>query len=328
MKIYEKYDTITTFDDKIFYKNNLILSCLSANKFELYKNNSKREIDFYYEKYKPNRKLIRLKNIFIFIFNRGKQSAGNFFHFHFHYLQRILGFFLLNDKNLKLGIPLNMTPFQKNIILRLIPENKIIYLDIYKYNYRIKNCYVGNYININSIPDFLLDKYQIIGHEIIYNNYIKSKYENNIFISRKINDNAGSNRYITNYDIFLKLLESKKFKLFYFEDYTLENKLIKLLSLNPKLILIENGSGLTNFLFMPKNILKNIHLIILDQEKWKIKTSRIYDIILKFEIKHDILTCKNIINDKVDIRNNPFSVDICEFEKIYNNSANSLIHSS
>ena len=322
MKIYEKYDTITTFDDKIFYKNNLILSCLSANKFVYYKNNSKRDINFYFEKYKPNRELIRLQNIFIFIFNRGKQSAGNFFHFHFHYLQRILGFFLINNKKLKLGIPINMTPFQKNIILRLVPEDKIIYLDIYKYNYEIKNCYVGNYINIDSIPDLLLNKYQIIGYEIIYNNFIKPKYENNVFISRKINDNAGSNRYITNYDEFTKFLQSKKFKLFYFEDYNLENKLIKLLSLNPKLILIENGSGLTNFLFFPKNIIKNIHLIILDQENWKIKTSRIYDIILKFEIKHYILTCKNIINDKNDIRNNPFNVDISEFENIYNKFTN------
>ena len=215
-----------------------------------------------------------------------------------------------------------MTPFQKNIIFRLVPEDKIIYLDIYKYNYEIKNCYVGNYINIDSIPDLLFNKYQIIGYEIIYNNFIKPKYENNVFISRKINDNAGSNRYITNYDEFTKFLQSKKFKLFYFEDYNLENKLIKLLSLNPKLILIENGSGLTNFLFFPKNIIKNIHLIILDQENWKIKTSRIYDIILKFEIKHDILTCNNVINDKVDIRNNPFNVDISEFENIYNKFTN------
>tara|TARA_Y200000002_G_C22605781_1_gene631543 strand:- start:95 stop:1066 length:972 start_codon:yes stop_codon:yes gene_type:complete len=323
MKIYEKYDNIITFDDKLFYKNNLILSCLSVNKFEYYKN-SEKKIDFYFENNKPNRELIRLQNIFIFIFNRGKQSAGNFFHFHFHYLQKILGFFLINDENIKLGIPLNMTPFQKNIILKLVPEDKIIYLDIYKYNYEIKNCYVGNYINIHSIPDLLLDKYQIIGNKIIFNNLIKPKYENNIFISRKINDNAGSNRYITNYDEFTKFIETKKFKLFYFEDYNLENKLIKLISLNPKLILIENGSGLTNFLFFPKNIIKNIHLIILDQENWKINTSRIYDIILKFEIKHDILTCKNIINDENDIRNNPFNIDISEFENIYNKFTNAL----
>ena len=323
MKVYEKYDNIITFDDKLFYKNNLILSCLSVNKFEYYKN-SEKKIDFYFENNKPNRELIRLQNIFIFIFNRGKQSAGNFFHFHFHYLQKILGFFLINDENIKLGIPLNMTPFQKNIILKLVPEDKIIYLDIYKYNYEIKNCYVGNYINIHSIPDLLLDKYQIIGNKIIFNNLIKPKYENNIFISRKINDNAGSNRYITNYDEFTKFIETKKFKLFYFEDYNLENKLIKLISLNPKLILIENGSGLTNFLFFPKNIIKNIHLIILDQENWKINTSRIYDIILKFEIKHDILTCKNIINDENDIRNNPFNIDISEFENIYNKFTNAL----
>ena len=42
MKIYEKYDNIITFDDKLFYKNNLILSCLSVNKFEYYKNSEKK----------------------------------------------------------------------------------------------------------------------------------------------------------------------------------------------------------------------------------------------------------------------------------------------
>ena len=33
MEIYKKYDTILTFDDKLFYKKNLLTTCLSANKF-------------------------------------------------------------------------------------------------------------------------------------------------------------------------------------------------------------------------------------------------------------------------------------------------------
>ena len=47
----------------------------------------------------------------------------------------------------------------------------------------------------------------------------------------------------------MKSLLYKKFKLFYFEDYEFDDKIIKLISLSPKLIVIENGSGLTNLLF-------------------------------------------------------------------------------
>ena len=115
MKIYERYDTILTFDDKLFYNKNLLPTCLSANKFVYLQNYSNREIDFYYEKFLPNREVKELHNIYIFIFNRGKQSGGNFFHFHFHYLQRIIGFFLLNNDNIKLGIPLNMLDFHMQI---------------------------------------------------------------------------------------------------------------------------------------------------------------------------------------------------------------------
>ena len=128
MEIYKKYDTILTFDDKLFYKKNLLPICLSANKFVYLQHNSNREIDFYYEKFLPDREVKKLNNLYIFIFNRGKQSGGNFFHFHFHYLQRLLGFFMISN-DVKLGIPLNMLDFQKNIIHKLIPEDKIINLE-------------------------------------------------------------------------------------------------------------------------------------------------------------------------------------------------------
>jgi hypothetical protein len=84
-------------------------------------------------------------------------------------------------------------------------------------------------------------------------------------------------------------------------------------------------------MFLPKQILENIFFIILDQENWKLKTSRIYDIILKFNIKHEILTCESITYNESDIQNNPFIINIDEFNNIYDNyinSANSSNHSS
>ena len=308
MEICKKYDTILTFDDKIFYKKNLLPTCLSANKFVYLQNNSNREIEFYYDKFRPDREVKNLDNIYIFIFNRGKQSGGNFFHFHFHYLQRLIGFFMLND--IKLAIPLNMLDFQKNIIHKLVPEDKIIYLDIYRYNYKITNCYVGNYIDIDTIPTFLLDKYQLLGYEVLIKKSIIPRFKRNVFIARRIKDNAGASRCIINNNEFMKCLWYKKFKLFYFEDYHFEDKISKLIRLSPKLIVIENGSGLTNLLFLPKEILQNIYFIILDQENWQIRKSRIYDIILKFNIKHEILTCKSVTNNVTDIQNNPFEINI------------------
>ena len=80
------------------------------------------------------------------------------------------------NNDVKLGIPLNMLDFQKNIIHKLIPEDKIINLDIYRYNYKITNCYVGNYIDIDTIPTFLLDKYQLLGYEVLIKKSIAPKF--------------------------------------------------------------------------------------------------------------------------------------------------------
>ena len=74
--------------------------------------------------------------------------------------------------------------------------------------------------------------------------------------------------------------------------------------------------------------MSNIYLIILDQQNWEIRKSRIYDIILKFNIKHEILTCKSITNNEADIQNNPFEVDIDKFDDIFDNYINSASSSS
>ena len=220
---------------------------------------------------------------------------------------------------------------KKNIILKLIPKDKIIYLDIYRYNYKITNCYVGSYIDIKSIPTFLLEKYQLLGYEVLIKKSIIPKFSHNIFIARRIKDNAGASRCIINNSEFVNHILDKKFKLFYFEDHHFEDKISNLISLSPKLIVIEIGSGLTNLLFLPKQILQNIYFIILDQKNWQIRKSRIYDIILKFNIKHEILTCKSITNNVKDIQNNPFEINLKDFDNLYNNyinSANSSNHSS
>ena len=74
---------------------NILLQAMDANNLDgfdylEYKNNENKLKELY------NNRIVKeqenLDNIYLFIFNRGKQSGGNYFHFHFHYLQRLLGF--------------------------------------------------------------------------------------------------------------------------------------------------------------------------------------------------------------------------------------------
>ena len=223
------YNKITTCDDKLFYNNNLLPSSLPIN---LYNNPNIKYVIFKYKK------TITKYNLFIFIFNRGNKSGGNYFHFHFHYLQKLLPFFKLN--NIKLALPLNMLDFQKEILFKLVPKSNIEFLDIYQYNYEIINAYIGDYISPNFIPTELFDIYQNIGSQYIHN----IENQNTIFIARKNNtSNAGKNRYIINHKQLDEFIINNNIIKYYFDDKNLENKLISLIILNPKIIIIEIGSG-------------------------------------------------------------------------------------
>jgi len=321
MELYKYYDKIYTSDDLMFNNNNTLFQSLSINNYLEYKNNKNKLKELY------NNRIVKekesLDNIYLFIFNRGKQSGGNYFHFHFHYLQRLLGFLTIHDKNIKLGIPLNMLEFQKIIIHKIIPKERIVYLDIYKYNYEITNCYVGDYLSSHDLPNILLGRFNNIGFEYIKKNNLELKNNNHVFIKRKnTNSNAGQNRYIINKSEYEILLDIYKFKTYTFEDYDLENKIINLINLEPKIIIIEIGSGLTNLLFFPKEYLKKIKFIIIDQYNWPLKKSRIYDIILKLELDHKIITCQNKNNNLKDLQNNPFILNCDLLNDILNEIIN------
>lgn len=290
------YNKITTYEDKLFYNNNLLPSSLPIN---LYNNPNIKYVIFKYKK------TITKHNLFIFIFNRGNKSGGNYFHFHFHYLQKLLPFFKLN--NIKLALPLNMLDFQKEILFKLVPKSNIEFLDIYQYNYEIINAYIGDYISPNFIPTELFDIYQNIGSQYIHN----IENQNTIFVARKNNTyNAGKNRYIINHKQLDEFIIHNNIIKYYFDDKNLEDKLISLINLNPRIIIIEIGSGITNLLFIPKQFLKNIKFIFIDQKCWQLNKSRMYDIIIKLNLNHIIITCMNEINDYVDLQNNPYYINL------------------
>ena len=55
-----------------------------------------------------------------------------------------------------------MLEFQKIIIHKIIPKERIVYLDIYRYNYEITNSYVGDYLSSHDLPNILLGKFKIM----------------------------------------------------------------------------------------------------------------------------------------------------------------------
>lgn len=290
------YNKIITCDDKLFYNDKCITSSLSINSYI----NS----DTKYATFKHKKCIIK-HNLFIFIFNRGNKSGGNYFHFHFHYLQKLLPFFNLN--NIKLALPLNMLDFQKDILFKLIPQSNIEFLDIYQYNYEINNAHIGHYISPDTIPSQLFNIYQNLGSQYINN----IQNENIIFILRKKSiHNAGKNRFIINDKELDQFIINNNIIKYFFEDKNLQNKLITLINLNPKIIIIEIGSGITNLLFIPKQYLANIKFIFIDQKCWLLKKSRMYDILVKLELNFDIITCINDIKDYVDLQNNPYYINL------------------
>jgi hypothetical protein len=200
-----------------------------------------------------------------------------------------------------------MLDFQKEILFKLVPKSNIEFLDIYQYNYEIINAYIGDYISPNFIPTELFDIYQNIGSQYIHN----IKNHNTIFIARKnYYHNAGKNRYIINNKQLDEFIIDNNIIKYYFDDKNLEDKLISLINLNPKIIIIEIGSGITNLLFVPKQYLANIKFIFIDQKCWQLNKSRMYDIIIKLELNHIIITCVNKIQDYVDIQNNPYYINL------------------
>jgi capsular polysaccharide biosynthesis protein len=308
MSYYFFYE-VTTKDDMYFYNKKAIPDCLAINSFLKYKDDD----IFLNELYDsiPSKEIKKINNLYLFIFNRGLKSGGNYYHFIYHYLQKILGYFEI--ENLNIGIPINMLEFQKEIISKMIPKNKIIYLDIYRYNYKITKCYVGKYFCSSKLPDQLFNKYQNL---FLINNF---ENKNIICILRKNLNNAGRNRIMVNQQNFLNYLKKFNTNFLYFEDYNLSDKIKNLCSLCPKIIIMEIGSGLVNLLFIKKKYLKNIKFIIIDQSEWKFNNSRILNIFNLLDLNYDIFTCNTIYkNDESDKKNNPFEININEFESKYN----------
>ena len=99
------------------------------------------------------------------MFNNNRQWGGNFFHFHFHELQRLTGFLEIkrNIPDLKLAIPSGMKSYQRDMINSMIGDTKIIELDIYQKSYLFKNCFVGDYQDIAEIPIGLFETLQMSG---------------------------------------------------------------------------------------------------------------------------------------------------------------------
>ena len=260
-------------------------------------------------------KNLQLENSYLFLFDIDKACGGNYFHFCFHIMQKLCGYLILREKNsnIKLILREDLKEFQREIILNFVNEKDIIFLDFRANWYNLTNCYIGNYINLTSLPNILFLKYQILSMDIY--DYRNIKYSNVIFIRRDNKNTAGSDRYILNSEEYYDYLKKNNILISSFDNKIILDKIHDLVILSPKIIIIETGSGLANFLFFPKHILKKIIIIILNPKLWKIKDSRIYNIFVKLEIKPYIFNCKSILQNKLNLidkdkNNNPFIINI------------------
>jgi hypothetical protein len=307
------------FDQRLFSNEMQISATLNANQYEFDSDNS----EFLNEQWKiycrnePPK--IEINGGYLLFFDNNLQSGANFFHFHFHEMQKILGYLeLLNiNPDLKLYLRTGLSNFQKYLINLLVPQSNIIEIDIFSDIYSVSDVYVGCYISISEIPQELVDIYQNIGRSICEENDVKSNIPTSgICIRRRQNKGfAGDSRFMLNQDKYDELMTSHGYVDFYFEDYDLEGKLIGLLSNQPRQIIMEIGSGITNFLFFPKEFLQGTSIIVIDQDRWKLDKSRINDIFKKIGLDYVTSRALTKINNPSDPGNNPFSIDVKDVEE-------------
>ena len=267
MPIYGTFNKVQSIGDSLFVGKKQLPHSLSPNIWEFRRDDSdllKSGWDMAKQSLQDSYEIETIdEEMYLFLFNQNQQWGGNFFHFHFHELQRLLGYLELRKTNpsLKLGIPKGIKNFQRSIIDSIVGDVEKIEFDIFNKSYLFNKCYIGEYSNIAEIPVNLFNILQAVGSRKI--NFEPSKSERMVYIGRRTGKGfAGDKRVMKNSIDFLKLLETMNFETIFFEDYDLEGKLTNLLNPSPKIILTEIGSGLTNFLFMPRSHLfesKNYH---------------------------------------------------------------------
>ena len=302
---YERFYNIIIHHHEIYLNNKRYEHSLRPNDYE-----RKKELN-----YLPN--YLNIKNIdcgdnsYLFLFDKDKACGGNYFHFCYHFMQKLHGYFNLKNyiSDMKVIIRSDINEFQRELLLKFIDEENIVYLDVVNNWYNIKSCFIGKFLDICTIPKFLVNKYQDLANQLF--DYSKFKLKNKVFIERDIKDSAGSDRKIINKDGYYDFLSQNNFLITSFDNKTINQKVNDLLIKNPKIIVIETGSGLINLFFVPKKILERIKIILLNPTLWNIKESRIYKIFEVLQIKPNIINCKSIINtSNLDKINNPYIINL------------------
>ena len=302
---YERFYNVIIHNHEIYLNNIRYEHSLRPNEYEKTKTLG----------YLPN--FLNIKNIncgdnsYLFLFDKDKACGGNYFHFCFHFMQKLHGYFKIKNyiSDMKVIVRSDINEFQKELLLKFIDEQNVIYLDVVNNWYNIKSCFIGKFLDICTISKFLVDKYQDLSNELF--DYSKCNFINKVFIERNTYNSAGSDRTIVNKNQYYTFLNNNKILITSFDNKKIKKKIFDLMTLMPKVIIIETGSGLVNLLFIPKQILKKIKIILLNPILWNIKESRIYKIFEVLQIKPNIINCKSIINtSNLDKINNPYVINL------------------
>lgn len=196
-------------------------------------------------------------------------KSRNFFHFHFHEMQRVCGYFSPDlPQGLKVTLTGNLSGFQAATLERAIGALNIERLDPQKV-YCIHDAYIGDYIDIDHLPTDLSIIYNALVNRELHASPTRTQV-GAVYVSRRIRpENAGNSRVFVNEQELIRALTKVDIPTVYFEDLDVAAK-VAMLNSDQLTVITTIGSQLANFLFRSQDA-DAARAIIIDHEDWVVQ---------------------------------------------------------
>jgi capsular polysaccharide biosynthesis protein len=233
-------------------------------------------------------------------------KSGNFFHFHYHEMQRICGYTSKGPGGQKLAVADSLTAFQESTLRAIVSEDHILYLNPHRV-YCVKEATVGNYIDTECIPLQLVDMYSALSEHPQISSHTRPAYTC-AYVSRRIRPgNAGNSRIFTNETEVISKLSDIGIPTLYFEDMDVWSK-IRLLNSEHLTIITTIGSQLTNLLFRNQRE-SPANMLVIDHQDWALSKSRMLNLLENANVNYTTFKSLKAGHVDYDPRNSPFRVD-------------------
>jgi len=314
------WNSVFNLDTSEVFSSSIRLCSDTPNDDLVYKKN------IYYESDQNRFKIVKWRsiipeynNVIYFLLSSNIKSGFNYFHFNFHYIQKILPY-LKNKKNfqnVKILINANLLDWQKEILLFFIDKEDLIEINIRENNQLILR--QSYYFQITCFSSLNPDLYEYYFKPIQKNDII-FETKNIVYLSRYTKNCGGKNRFILNNDLFLEYIEKTKIMM-----VTLPESVFKKYEIfdnNPRILIINWGSDIVNLLFLDYESIKKINFIFLIPKNWHnnnklFDQSRMFSIIKFLKLNHKYILLKQTpIENESDKLNYPVTIDIDELNTI------------